>query len=153
MNRFIILMAAFAFAMLMTASVMSEEVQLKQTGTLLTEPINARLETWHKYQLVMSNYEYVLDETDDWRLIDGSKPFSGDCEDFAFAMQAIVGAGSVYPAMSHAGANPSYLPDHAVFVYAGMVWELNGTVLDIARYQAQYAQILWEMGDITPELR
>jgi len=151
MNRVFLMIVALAVGTLIASSVQSAE----QMGTKLPEPDNARMETWVKYRLVLSNYEYVLDKkgADTWDLYDGSKTFKGDCEDFAFAMQHIVRAGSVFPAMSHDGANSKYVPDHAVFVYAGMVWELNGDVLNIGLYQARYAQIMWHLGDMTPDFK
>jgi hypothetical protein len=158
-NKIFIGIIAVAFTSLLAVSLAKAEEAVEevpvQMGTKLVELENSRMDTYVKYQQVLSNYEYVLDavDTDTWDVYDGSKLFKGDCEDFAFTMQAMVGAGSVFPAMSHQGANSSYIPDHAVFVYAGMVWELDGRVLNIARYQATIAQILWNMGDITPDYR
>jgi len=156
MNRVFLMFVALAVGTLITSSALAEPVQEeKQMGTKIAKPRDARIETWIKYQTVLSNYKYVLDEEgmDTWSLYDGTKTFRGDCEDFAFAMQALVGAGSVFPAMTHTGANGNYIPDHVVFVYAGMVWELNGEVMNIAKYQAKYAQILWYMGDVTPDMK
>ena len=130
----------------------------KQGGVVLSEPINARMETWRTHREVYDNFTYELDAegTDTWAVYDGNFPFVGDCEDFAFTMQRIVGAGSVYPV--HLAA-PDFkegdrvVSNHAVFVYAGMVWELNGSSLNIARYEETFGTILFRWGDKTPELR
>lgn len=144
--------AAVAFGALIIQSAQSVELPV-QMGTKLVEPINSRRETLAKYKVVISNYEYVLDEegNDTWDLYDGTKTFKGDCEDFAFTLQAVVGAGSVHWVMTHADVNSNYVPNHVVFIYAGRVWELNGEVYDIANYQAKVGQILWDLGDISPE--
>ena len=150
MDRIFLMMVALAVGVLISFSVLASE----QMGTPIPEKESYRIDTYKKYQIVLSNYEYVLDEgTDNWRLLDGTKPFKGDCEDFAFAMQHLVGAGSVFPALTHTAARTQYDPDHAVFIYAGMVWDLHGDVLGLAAYQAKYARIIWRYGDMTPELK
>ncbi len=67
-------------------------------GVVLPEH-NYKLDVMEKYILAVDNYTYVLDEegTDVWTVYDGRVKFTGDCEDFAFTMQRMVGAGSVYP--------------------------------------------------------
>jgi hypothetical protein len=151
MNRVFLMIVAVAVGTLISASVLAKD---KQMGTLIPEKASYRMDTYQKYQIVLSNFEYVLDEgVDNWRLLDGTKPFKGDCEDFAFAMQHLVAAGSVFAAMTHGGVNPGFVPDHAVFIYAGVVWDLNGDALGIAEYQAKYAQIMWRFGDMTPDLK
>jgi hypothetical protein len=150
MSRVFLMIVALAVGVLLASSVLAES---RQMGTIVPEKANYRMDAYAKYQIVLSNYEYVEDESDDWRILDGTKPFKGDCEDFAFTMQHLVGAGSVFAAMTHDGANSYFTPDHAVFIYAGLVWDLHGDVLSIAQYQAKYAQIMWRYGDMTPELK
>jgi hypothetical protein len=132
-----------------------EVVEVKQGGVRLQKSENTRMDVWKIYNEVVEHYEYVYDDpkNDTWDLYDARYSFKGDCEDFAFSLQRLIGAGVVMSAMSHESANPSFTPDHAVFVYAGMVWELNGHAVNIARYQAKYAQILWHRGDLTPEMK
>jgi hypothetical protein len=148
MNRVFFIISAFALGCLISVSVMAED---KQTGVLLEEPVNARVETFGIFSAVFNNYKYVLDADggDDWRLVDGSQPFSGDCEDFAFAMQHMVGAGSVYGVLRH---NTMDL-DHAVYVYAGIVWDLDGTALTLKQYEKERGLIMYRLGDFTPDLK
>lgn len=132
--------------------------EAKQGGLLIVEPINARMETYIVHRKVFKNYTYELDAegTDTWQVYDGSRPFVGDCEDFAFTMQYIIGKGSVYPAYLPTGEEvegETVYPNHAVFVYAGMVWELDGSTLNIQRYEQNDRHIFFRMGDITPELK
>jgi hypothetical protein len=122
-----------------------------QTGVLLPEPVNVRTETFEKFQTVIDNFTYVDDEVgnDTWRLIDGTQPFKGDCEDFAFALQHMVGAGSVYSVYRYDTSEV----DHAVFVHGGMVWDLDGIGMPLAAFEVQRGQVMFRLGDFSPESR
>lgn len=145
-----VLIAAVAFVMLL---IFTAPADAKQGGFLLEEPKNARMETYLTYREVFKNYTYELDAkgTDTWAVYDGTKKFVGDCEDFAFTVQNIIGRGSVYKAYLNVGEE--VMVNHAVFVYAGMVWELDGIPKNIQRYEAAGNIIFFRMGDITPERR
>jgi hypothetical protein len=123
----------------------------EQTGVLLPEPVNVRTETFEKFQTVIDNFTYVDDEVgnDTWRLIDGTQPFKGDCEDFAFALQHMVGAGSVYSVYRYDTSEV----DHAVFVHGGMVWDLDGIGMPLAAFEVQRGQVMFRLGDFSPESR
>lgn len=136
-------------------------VHAKQGGVKLAKTENSRMDTWVIHQDVMTRYTYELDHPTDpnidtWDVYDGNFPFAGDCEDFAFTMQAMIGAGSVYAAYL---PDENYVegelmtPNHQVFVYAGMVWELNGMALNIQRYEQDGRMIYFRFGDLTPELK
>jgi hypothetical protein len=121
----------------------------EQTGVLLPEPVNVRTETFGIFQDVFSNYTHVDDVGDTWRLIDGSQPFKGDCEDFAFAVQYMVGAGSVYSVYRYSTGQV----DHAVFVHGGMVWDNDGIGMPVDSYEVQRGQVMFRLGDFSPESR
>jgi hypothetical protein len=145
MNRFYKIVVALAVVTLLFS------FGSKAEGVLLPEPSNARQETFIKYVSLIKNYTYVSDPegTDTWSLYDGTKPFKGDCEDFAFTMQYQVGAGSVYGVYRYGTG----LVDHAVFVYAGMVWELDGLAYTLNAYHRDVGVVMYAVGDYTPELR
>jgi len=154
-NKIFIGLAVVALSALLMRTASAEEVQ---GGVKLPEPINARMETWRTHRAVYDNYTYVLDEEgkDTWDVYDGTKEFKGDCEDFAFTMQAIVGKGSVYKAYLPQGdevEGQMVFPNHAVFIYAGIVYELNGSSFNIRRYEQDGVHIFFRLGDITPEVR
>jgi hypothetical protein len=123
----------------------------EQTGVLLPEPVDVRVDTLEKFSIVVNNYTYVADAvgTDTWRLIDGTQPFKGDCEDFAFAMQHLVGAGSVYSVYRYSTGDV----DHAVFVHGGSVWDLDGIAMPVASYELQRGHVMFRLGDFSPESR
>jgi hypothetical protein len=121
----------------------------EQTGVLMEEPVNVREETFLKYQEAFGNFTYVEDVGDTWRLLDGTQPFAGDCEDFAFALQAMVGAGSVYSVYRY----KTSAVDHAVFVHAGVVWDNGGVGVVLRKYEALYGHVMFRLGDYSPETR
>lgn len=153
MSKIFLMMVALAVGALLSASVYSAE----QGGTLLEEPQNALRETQVKHMTAFLNFTYILDgdnpSGDTWNVYDGYKKFAGDCEDFAFTLQRMVGAGNVHYVMTYDSANIGLIPDHAVFIHSGVVWELNGQAYLLVDYQAQVGRILWHYGDITPELK
>ncbi len=99
------------------------------------------------------NFTYKEDAPggDVWDVFDISKPFVGDCEDFAFSMQRAVGAGSVYLVLTK-DADPDVLADHAVFVFGGVVWDMEDNYT-IRGYEALGHRILFRVGDATPEIK
>ena len=153
-----IFFGSIAIALLL---IFTDPAEAKQGGVLLPEPVNARMETWRTHREVYKKFTYELDHptdlrVDTWNVYDGNFPFVGDCEDFAFTMQRMIGAGSVYFAYLPDGTEvegQKILPNHAVFIYAGMVWELNGMAINIQRYESQGLYIFFRYGDITPELK
>ena len=147
--------AAIAIALLLNVTA---PANAKQGGVLLGEVENTRMDVWKVHNAVTKNFTYELDEDgkDTWQVYDGAFKFVGDCEDFAFTMQRIVGAGSVFMAVLPTGnveEDAEGRPNHAVFVYAGIVWELDGSSLRIERYEQGGRKIFFRAGDITPELR
>ncbi len=153
-NKVFLVIAAMAFGSLVGHSVHSAE----QGGVKLPEPVNARMETWAIHRAVYKNFTYKLDKEgeDTWDVYDGNFKFVGDCEDFAFTMQRIVGAGSVFPAYLSSEDDVEgtrIVSNHAIFIYAGMVWDMDGKSYNIPRYEQNGRQILFRWGDKTPELK
>ena len=138
--------------------ILTAPVEAKQGGVALPRvAADDVMDTYFVHLLVLGNFTYEMDAegTDTWKVYNGRLPFTGDCEDFAFTMQRVVGAGSVYKAyLSDAedaeGTQPT--PNHAVYVYGGLVWELEGTILSIADYEKLGHHIFFRTGDITPDL-
>lgn len=110
------------------------------------------------HQTTVKNFTYKEDPagTDDWAVYDAIKPFAGDCEDFAFSLQRLIGAGSVFLAYNVEGGEidgQRIYPNHAVYIYAGLVWMMNGQVIAVRKYMVDGRHIFFQYGDITPEQR
>ena len=149
MNRFFIVITVLAGLSLIFASATSRADE--QGGVLIEERTSYREYALERYVEVYHNYTYELDEegTDTWSLYDGTKPFKGDCEDFAFTLQHQVGAGSVYSVFRYSTGEI----DHAVFVHLGLVWDLDGVVFELGAYADKRGRIQYELGSFSPELR
>lgn len=62
------------------------------------------------------NFEYVPDKADEWRAFTRTDlPFAGDCEDFAFSLQRVIG-GRVHYVMTKYGG-------HAILIKDGLAYD------------------------------
>tara|TARA_Y100000310_G_scaffold30979_1_gene29391 strand:- start:3025 stop:3378 length:354 start_codon:yes stop_codon:yes gene_type:complete len=65
----------------------------------------------------LNNFTYVSDnKLDRWDRYDTANPFSGDCEDFSFSLQSVIG-GKVYRVRLYDGQY------HAVLLKNGVVYD------------------------------
>lgn len=73
-----------------------------------------------QYQLALDNFTYLADEADELKLYERiDRPFSGDCEDFAFTLQRQIG-GEVWRAVV---ITPDGFGAHAVLVKNNIVYD------------------------------
>ena len=84
----------------------------------------------------MSNFTYVADVGDSWDRYDPSKPFSGDCEDFAFSLQTVID-GDVYRVKLNTGTY------HAVILKDGIVYDnLYNHPKPVSLYPAEFINVM-----------
>lgn len=168
MNKTVFSILLIAFGALLLFSLSGCKITPDTTELILIENVkfqkieSTRMDVHWAHKRMMKNYTHKLDPEgeDVWDLFDGNYPFQGDCEDFAFAMQKLVGAGSVYlvanysdPKVIEALKSREITINHAVFIYAGIAWELDGTQYSIEMYEKYVGKIWFRLGDVTPELR
>ncbi len=68
------------------------------------------------FQVALNNFTYKADIEDEWNAYDIYKPFSGDCEDFAFSLQLVIGGDVTY-------VFDKYDRPHAVLIKSGWIYD------------------------------
>lgn len=156
--RIIMIIAVMAFlTAIMTACQMTVYQQKPAVENVVIPKSESTVkDVFEIHDAVFANYTYKLDPegSDVWTIFDTTKPFEGDCEDFAFSLQRAVGAGSVYVVYLYQDDEVDYTvekPNHAVFIYMGIVWELDGTTHKASDYEIKYGKIFYSFGDIAPD--
>lgn len=112
-----------------------------------------RVTTLALYKIALRNFTYESEPEgeDTWITYDGNFPFVGDCEDFAFSLQRMVGAGSVFIAyldVKGVPYNGSQKGNHAIFSYNGWYWDLSGKIYDLEHFLKKGNHIFFDIGDI-----
>lgn len=84
----------------------------------LLKKLFSRTNEEHAYALALKNFKYVRDQFNELKIGDDiNKPFSGDCEDFAFTLRRAIG-GEVYRVRVRQGWHAVLVKDQ--FVYCNM---------------------------------
>ena len=82
------------------------------------------------------NFTYRPDRSDEWiRYANVDKPFKGDCEDFAFTLQNMIG-GDVWYTFTHEGIA------HAVLVKDDMVYDTFYHITEKSEYPGKFMYIM-----------
>ena len=89
------------------------------------------------HRLALWNFTYEADEENEYRIYNSiSVPFTGDCEDYAFTLQGVVGGSVWYVARGGRQA-------HAVLVKDGLVYDsLSRYVVKKELYQGEFIFIM-----------
>ncbi len=94
----------------------------------------------------VANFTYVDEAVDSWNVYNVQNKFYGDCDDFALSMKAAVGAGAVF----YANTSEGYA--HAIFVYKGMVWDMDGVMKGTDQFMRDGGRIHWDK-EMTAEMK
>lgn len=95
------------------------------TGCTMTE-----YDHWRAYK----NFTYISEKGDVWTRHDIFKPFSGDCEDFAFSLQQRIG-GEVWAIFKDDGW-------HAALVKDGWVYDLTPERIRKEDYEGEFVEVI-----------
>lgn len=147
---------SLAFIFLIAVPSFETKAEMRQQGGRIVL-INGSIKstTAYLYKKVLSNFTYIKDTEgeDNWNVYDGNFPFAGDCEDFAFTLQYMVKAGSVFLAYLNFDHDTPYdgsqEANHAIFAYDGWYWDLSGKVYDLEYFEKAGHKIFLRFGDVT----